>query len=123
MVGRALELLLERAGYEVRLLEESEALRAKDLLAGVEVLILGRGLSNDRRENFLSTLASTLETATIPVLSLSPGPEGTSIEADREVPWPSRIEDLACEIEAARRVAGDGEPIEGSRTPAGEASS
>lgn len=106
LAGRALELLLEGAGYEVRLLEEREAFRVNDLLAGVDVLLLGRGLSEGRREDFLNALASTPETAAIPVLSFSPGPEGTSAEVDRLVPWPCRVEDLAREIEAARRSAG-----------------
>jgi DNA-binding response OmpR family regulator len=121
-VGRALELLLERAGYEVRLLKESVALGVEDLLEGVEVLLLGSGLSNGRRENFLSALANTLETAAIPVLSLSPGPEGTSAGADRVVPWPCRIEDLAREIESVLQVAGGGEQVEASRARTEEAS-
>jgi hypothetical protein len=123
LAGRALELLLEGAGYEVVLLEEPEALLGvEDLLAGVDVLLLGRGLSEGRREYFLKAIASTLETAAIPVLSLSPGPEGAPAKEDRVVPWPSRIEDLSREIEAARRTAGGGEPLEGSRPLTQEAS-
>jgi DNA-binding response OmpR family regulator len=118
LVGRALELLLQGAGYEVRLLEEPDASRVEDLLGGIDVLILDRGLTNGRREGFLGAMAGTLETATIPVLSLSPGSEGTSAEEDRVVPWPCKIEDLVREIEAARRAAGGGEPVEDSRTPA-----
>ncbi len=116
LVGRALELLLEGAGYEVRLLAELDATGVEDLLHGVDVLILDRGLSDGRREDFMGSLASTLETATIPVLSLSPGPEGNAAEEDRVVPWPCKIEDLVREIEAARSEAGGGGPIEGSRT-------
>ena len=122
LVGRALELLLESAGYEVRLLEEPAALRVGDSLDGVDIVLLGRGLGDGRREDFLSALASTLETATIPVLSFSPGPKGTRAEVDRLVPWPCRIEDLAREIEAALEAAEGDEPIHGSRTPAEEAS-
>jgi hypothetical protein len=123
LAGRALELLLEGAGYEVVLLEEPEALLGvEDLLAGVDVLLLGRGLSEGRREYFLKAIASTLETAAIPVLSMSPGPEGAPAKEDLVVPWPSRIEDLAREIEAARRTAGGGEPLEGSRPLTQEAS-
>ena len=122
LIGRALELLLRGAGYEVRLLEEPDATRVEDLLHGVDVLLLDRGLSNGRREGFMGALASTLETATIPVLSLAPGSEGASAGEDRVVPWPSKIEDLAREIEAARREAGGGgEPVEGPPTPADEA--
>ena len=112
LVGRALELLLKGAGYEVRLLAEPDASRVEDLLHGIDVLLLDRGLSNGRREDFLGALASTLETATIPVLSLSPGSEGASAEEDRVVPWPCKIEDLVREIEAARKAAGGGEPVE-----------
>ncbi len=110
LVGRALELLLDGAGYEVRLLAELDAIRAEDL-RGIDVMILDRGLTNGQREVFLATLASTLETATIPVLSLSPGRDGTSAEEDRVVPWPSKIEDLVREIEAARTAAGGGETV------------
>ena len=122
LVDRVLELLLEDAGYEVRLLEEREAFRAEDLLDGVDVLLIGRGLGDDRREDFLRAMVSTLETATIPVLALTPGPKGALAEEDRLVPWPCRIEDLAREIDAAVRAAEGGEPIDGSRTPAEEAS-
>ena len=121
LVGRALELLLKGAGYEVRLLAEPDAIRMEDLLHGVDVLMLDRSLTNGRREDILGALATTLETATIPVLSLSPGSEATSDEEDRVVPWPCKIEDLVREIEAARREAGSGEPVEGSPTPAEEA--
>jgi DNA-binding response OmpR family regulator len=116
LVGRALELLLRGAGYEVRLLAELDAVRVEDQLHGVDVLILDRGLSDGRREDFMGSMATTLETATIPVLSLSPGSEDKPVEEDRVVPWPCKIEDLVREIEAARSEAGSGEPIEDSRT-------
>jgi hypothetical protein len=106
LVGRALELLLESAGYGVRLLEEPEAFEDPDLLAGVDVLLLGRGVSDERREEFLGAMASTLETATIPVLALSPGPAGALAAEDRLVPWPGRVEDLAREIDAVLLATG-----------------
>jgi DNA-binding response OmpR family regulator len=105
VVGRGLTLLLESAGYEVRLLEEPDGSEVEDLLRGVDVLLLGRGLGEDHREEFLRAMTSTLETATIPVLSLSASPGGTLFKEDRVVPWPCRIEDLAREIEAALRRA------------------
>jgi hypothetical protein len=105
LVDRVLELLLEDAGYDVSLLEELEAFRVEDVLDGVDVLLIGRGLGDDRREDFLRAMVSTLKTATIPVLALSPGPKGALAEEDRLVPWPCRIEDLAREIDAAVRAA------------------
>jgi hypothetical protein len=122
LVGRVLQLLLEGAGYEVRLLEEPESFKVEDLLKGVDVLLFGRGLSNGHREAFLSTSTSMLGTAAIPVLSFSSGPKGTLAEEDRLVPWPCRIEDLRREIEAALRAAEGRQPVDGSRAPAEEAS-
>ena len=101
VVGRALEVLLRGVGYEVRLLGEPEAFVLEELLDGVDVLLLGHGgPGEDRREEYLSAMASTLETAAIPVLSFSPGQKGTIAEEGWRVPWPCRTEDLAREIEA-----------------------
>jgi DNA-binding response OmpR family regulator len=122
LVGRVLELLLGSAGYEVRLLHEPEALEVEDLLAGVEALLLDSGVSDERRVDFLGAMASTLETATIPVLALSPGPEGALAQEDRLVPWPGRVEDLAREIEAAVRATEGREPPDGPRLQTEEAS-
>jgi hypothetical protein len=102
VVGRVLELLLRGVGYEVRLLEVPDGLaEVGDPLEGVDILLLGRGLDDDRREGFLRAMATDLGTASIPVLSLSPSPRGAMFREDRLVPWPCRVEDLAREIEAA----------------------
>ena len=122
LVGRALELLLDSAGYEVRLLEEPEAFEVGDLLEGADVVLLRPGLSNNRREDFLRAMTSRLQTATIPVLALSPGPKRALAGVERLVSWPCRIEDLAREIEASLRAAGDAETLGGSRALAEEAS-
>ena len=106
LVGRVLELLLGSAGYEVRLLEEPQAFEVADLLAGVDVLLLDRTVSDERREDFLGAMAGMLETASIPVLALSPGPEGALAAEDRLVPWPGRVEDLAREIDAVLLATG-----------------
>ena len=92
---------MRSAEYEVVLLGEPEAYRPEELLAGVDVLLLGPGLLADRREDYLRAIAGTLETAAIPILSFSPGPKGTVAEEDRLVPWPCKLEALAREIEAA----------------------
>ncbi len=115
-------MLLDSAGYEVRLLEEPEAFKVRDLLEDADVVLLGHDLGDNRREDFLRAMTSRLETATIPVLALSPGPERALAGVDRLVSWPCRIEDLAREIEASLRVAEGAETIDGSRTLAEEAS-
>jgi len=122
LVGRVLELLLDSAGYEVRLLEDPEAFEVGDLLEDVDVVLLGHDLGNNRREDFLRAMTGTLQTATIPVLALAPGPKRALAGEDRLVSWPCRIEDLAREIEASLRGAEGGETLDASHAPAGEAS-
>ena len=122
LVGRILEFLLDGAGYEVRLLEEPEAFKVGALLKDADVVLLGHDLSNNRREDFLRVMTSRLETATIPVLALAPGPKRALAGVDRLVSWPCRIDDLAREIEASLRAAEGGESLGGPRTLAEGAS-
>ena len=114
--------MLDIAGYEVRLLEEPAAFKIGALLGDVDVVLLSHDLGDGRREDFLRAMTSRLESATIPVLALSPGPKPALAGVDRLVSWPCRIEDLAREIEASLRAAEGGEPLDGSRTLAEEAS-
>ena len=119
LVGRILEFLLDSAGYEVRLLEEPDPFKVGALLEDVDVVLLSHDLGNNRREDFLRAVTSRLQTATIPILALSPGPERPLAGVDRLVAWPCRIEDLAREIEAALRGSQSGEALEDSPTLAG----
>ncbi len=114
--------MLDSAGYEVRLLEEPDAFKVGALLEDADVVLLGHDLGNGRREDFLRVMTSRLETATIPVLALAPGPKRALAGVDRLVSWPCRIEDLAREIEASLRAAEGGEALDGSPTLAEEAS-
>ena len=122
LVGRVLGLLLDSAGYEVRLLEEPEAIKVRALLEDADVVLLSHDLSNNRREDFFRAMTSRLQTATIPILTLSPDHKRPLAGEDRLVSWPCRIEDLAREIEASLRVTEGGEALDGSRTLAEEAS-
>ena len=100
VVGRVLEVLLRGLGYEARFLGEPEAFVPEELFEALGVLLLGPGLGDDRRGDYMRAMAGTLNTAAIPVLAFSPGPKGTIAEEDRLVPWPCKMEDLAREIEA-----------------------
>ncbi len=119
LVGRILEFLLDSAGYEVRLLDEPDAFKLGALLEDVDVVLLSHDLGNGRREAFLGAMTNGLQTATIPVLALAPGPKRALAGVDRLVSWPCRIEDLAREIEASLRAAEGSEALDGSRTLAG----
>ncbi len=104
MVARVLELLLQGAGYDTRLLEEAEADRPGGLpLGGVDLLLLAPGLSREHHDVLLSGIRrSAPETAHLPVLiMLSTAPPVAPTEGTRIVAWPFRTEELVREIEAA----------------------
>lgn len=89
----------------MRLLGELEAYKPEELLGGVDVLLFDARLDEDRREDFVKAMASTTETAHIPLLTLSTDVEETLTEEANIVAWPCTIEELARRIEAALRGA------------------
>lgn len=72
------------------------------LLDGVDLLLIAPSLSDGSHEAFLKSTRSTSAPATIPVLILSTTPlvEAQS-DGSAAVPWPTKIENLTREIEAA----------------------
>ena len=107
----ALALLLEGEGYNIRIIEGCYPTEdVQESLEGVDVLLLYNGLSNGTRQSFLRFLKSSPKTAQMPILRLSSTLEGELLSAEDEyisVAWPTRIEDLARQIEAALRAAGN----------------
>lgn len=111
VVGRALSLLLEGAGYETRIIEVPPTGRIEDLLEGVDLLLIYPGLSAERRKETLALLRGTRERMQIPVLELSPDAERAVPPDEVEgevgiVPWPIDLEGLSREIDAALVAAG-----------------
>jgi hypothetical protein len=112
VVGRALSLLLEGAGYETRIIEVPPTGRIEDLLEGVDLLLIYPGLSAERRKETLALLRGTRERRMqIPVLELSPDAERAVPPDEVEgevgiVPWPIDLEGLSREIDAALVAAG-----------------
>ena len=105
----ALALLLEGEGYNIKIIEGYSPEDVQESLEGVDVLLLYNGLSNGTRQSFLRFLRSSPKTAQMPVLRLSSTLEGELLSAEDEyisVAWPSRIGDLAQQIEAALKTAG-----------------
>lgn len=105
----ALALLLEGEGYNIKIIERYPTEDVQESLEGVDVLLLYNGLSNGTRQSFLRFLKSSPKTAQMPILRLSSTLEGELLSAEDEyisVAWPTRIEDLARQIEAALRAAG-----------------
>ena len=106
IVNRGLQLLLNGVGYEALLSMGSNGRASEVELDGVDVVLLGPALRDDRREAFLSSMKSSLATACIPVLTLFTVQKEAFTEDVGLVPWPCNIEDLVRRIESALRGAG-----------------
>jgi hypothetical protein len=105
VVGRAVEALLQGAGYDTRLIKEPTTGKPEELLRGVHLLLVAPTPSTGARERFLVGMRSTPGTAAIPVLTLSTLPKRVPAGQTGLVPWPCRLEGLQTEIEAALHVA------------------
>jgi hypothetical protein len=101
VAGRALEALLQGVGYDTRLIEDPPERSPEQLLEGVRLLLLAPTLSAESRETLLADMGSTLDAASIPVLTLSTSLKEALVEGPTFIPWPCRLEDLAKRIEAA----------------------
>ena len=110
-VNSALSLLLKSAGYDIRRIERDLPGLANGLLEGVDLLLLAPGLSNAPREGILSVVRDNPTTAHTPVLTLSSsaiaGGEALGHQSGPVVAWPSSIEELVRQIEAALRAGVD----------------
>jgi hypothetical protein len=113
IVNRCLQLLLKGVGYEPLLSRGSNERASEVELDGVDIVLLGPALGDDRREAFLRSMKSSPATACIPVLTLSTVLREAFTEDVGLVPWPCNIEDLERRIESALRGAGGGGPYAG----------
>ena len=101
MAGRALEALLQGVGYDTRLIEAPPKSAPEQTLEGVKLLLLAPTLSSESREALLADMGSTLDAASIPVLTLSTTLKEALGDGSVFIPWPCRLEDLTKKIEAA----------------------
>ncbi len=108
VVGRALVLLLQGAGYEAKFSSVLSSNRA--VLPGVLAdigLVLVTSLaefSAERQRALLASLGEAAEKAGVPILELVFTSENTGDDSDRTVPWPCSIEMLSRRIEKALHV-------------------
>ncbi len=107
VAGHALELLLQGAGYDTRLLVEPVADESGELLDGSRLLLLAPTLSPKYRKAFLNSMRSVPATAEISVLELVTALDPSQHGQGGYVLWPCRIEVLQREIEAALLLESD----------------
>src|SRR5919107_1596433 len=101
VAGRALEALLQGVGYDTRLIEDPPERSPEQLLEGVRLLLLAPTFSAESRGTLLAEMDSTLDAASISVLTLSTSLKEALAEGPTFIPWPCRLEDLTKRIEAA----------------------
>jgi DNA-binding response OmpR family regulator len=103
VTGRALQVLLEGAGYEVRSLAQPVDGDLGELLEGVRLLLLPHTLGPEARGALVSSIAEIPELVGLPIVALtSYGDEAAYGDGlAGYVPWPAGIEALVERIEAA----------------------
>lgn len=108
LVGRALELSLQSAGYSARFLDGSSVNGAYDPLEGLGLVLLAPRISAVDREAFLRRLrhASSSAPARVPVLELIASSNGARDREEKEeivvvqrMLWPCQLNDLKQKIE------------------------
>jgi hypothetical protein len=100
-IGRALEALLQAAGYDARFQPAPLTDGLGELLADSRLLLVAPGLSAESRKVLTNT---AMRPATkIPVLELLPvnGGEVVGIQGADVVPWPCPLEELRQRVRAA----------------------
>jgi hypothetical protein len=100
IVGKALQLLLQGAGFSVRFLV-GPSFDEPGLLDEVQLLLLAPGLSPKRRDALLELINRRPLAARIPVLELLDNSGATQAEDGHFIPWPCRAEELKRQITAA----------------------
>ena len=100
VVENALALLLESAGYSVRILSQPSAAEAGKL-DGVHLVLLAPALDEKNREAFLKAIEADPTAGGVRVLALSTARKQELEGRTGVVPWPIPLEGLGRAIEAS----------------------
>jgi|SRR5829696_5822483 len=112
VVGEALEVLLQAAGYRTRCLPESGMdERFGELLAGSGLLLIAPVLSAERRKALLEMMQDPTTPVNVPILQLLPANGGQHLQGGRIVLWPCSGEELKQAIDALLIERGGSDPV------------
>jgi hypothetical protein len=104
IVGKALELLLRSAEYDVVFLTEP-LWEIPGSLDGTQLLVFAPPLSAHKRQAILVSMERDLAERSVPVLDLVAGASASQLgERHFVVPWPCHAEELRRHMEAALRA-------------------
>ena len=111
IVGEALEVLLQTAGYRTWFLPESlmDELLC-EVLADFQVLLVAPVLSTRRRRTLLEIVLSPTMPVNIPVLELLPANGGQHLQGEHIVLWPCSGEELKQAIDTLLLDQGGSDP-------------
>jgi hypothetical protein len=101
VVRGALEVLLQAAGYRIRLLCEPVEEDLEDLLADVHLLLIAPELGVERRKTLLTMTSNPTALVKLPILELLPEGGEQQVKGGRVVLWPCSTEELRRAIHAA----------------------
>ena len=103
IVGRALDLLLTGAGYDVRLVGHPTEGDLSVPLEGANLLLIAPMMDAETSRKILDDVGAMADLTALPVLALVTAPSGHPLEGGRarQVPWPCRTAELRREIETA----------------------
>ena len=101
VVRKAVEVLLQAAGYRVRSLCEPTVGDMDELLVDSRLLLVAPDLSAARRRILVESLSSIPLLAEPAILELVPEGSRPELPGARVVPWPCSMEQLRRAIDAA----------------------
>lgn len=101
VIGEALEVLLQAAGYRARFLSEPGADELGELLADSQLLVVAPALGAGRRRALLDVVSSPAMSVKIPVLELLPADGERRLRGGHVLLWPCSTEELKRAVDAA----------------------
>jgi hypothetical protein len=101
VTGRALEVMLQGAGYPARFLSDVTADEPGELLADFQLLVVAPDMSTDRRKSLLSIMRDLAMPTNIPILELLPVDREELIQGGGALLWPCSTEELKRAIDSA----------------------